>query len=130
MRFFVRYHIPTQTFCSYVSHWYNRNRTKSIYTKWYPELVRYCPNTPIVVVGTKRDLLEDRRRSSSFYVESGNCVPLTREDGVRLCKDISAVKYVECSAETGKGLEHVFTEAARVSLSVKTPTPTSKSLRR
>ena len=39
--------------------------------------------------------------------------PIGYSQGVAMCKDIGAVKYLECSALTQKGLKTVFDEAIR-----------------
>ena len=42
--------------------------------------------------------------------------PLSQEQGDKLAKDLRAVKYVECSALTQKGLKNVFDEAILAAL--------------
>ena len=91
---------------------------ESVYTKWYPELARH-PKVPIVLVGLKHDLLADS--DTLARLQSENSVPLTTADGIRLCQNIGAMKYMKCSALTGYGLEKVFTETARFGVSVSIP---------
>jgi len=68
-------------------------------TKWLPELTRFCPGVPIVLVGGKKDLMD-----------SGE---VTTREGREMAENIGAVEYVEASAKTGEGVEQVFIAAVR-----------------
>ena len=90
---------------------------ENIYQKWHPEVTNHCPNIPVVVVGTKNDLAHDPEQVNFFRTQdSGFRTPLTSGDGLRLCEDIGAVNYVECSAATRKGVKNVFIAAARAAM--------------
>jgi len=69
----------------------------------------------MILVGTKIDLRDDPAAIQKMS-EKGS-TPITYEQGLRLAKEISAAKYLECSALTQKGLKNVFDEAIRVVLS-------------
>lgn len=56
--------------------------------------------------GTKIDLREDRETLSAL-AEQG-LAPLKREQGQKLANKIRAVKYMECSALTQRGLKQVI----------------------
>ena len=79
--------------------------------QWYPEVTHHSPNTPIVLVGTKVDLRDDK--DAVAKLQKMNLSPLSKNDGIKLQKDIRATKYVECSALTQYGLTNVFDEAIK-----------------
>ena len=80
--------------------------------QWYPEVSHHCPNTPIILVGTKSDLREDKATIAKLKAKAKT--PITYMQGCSLANRIGAVKYLECSARTQKGLNNVFDETARV----------------
>merc|ERR1712216_652141 len=80
--------------------------------KWFPELKHHCPGVPIICVGTKLDLRSDANTVAKLREK--NQTPITTEEGMEMAKTIGAVKYLECSALTQKGLKNVFDEAIRV----------------
>lgn len=85
--------------------------------QWYPEVSHHCPNTPIILVGTKLDLREDKETVEKL--KEKKLSPITYPQGLAMAKEIQAVKYLECSALTQKGLKTVFDEAIRAVLCPK-----------
>jgi len=90
---------------------------ENVRAKWFPEVSHHCPNTPIILVGTKLDLREDVDTVSKLKEKKLNVI--RNEMGLNMCKEINAVKYLECSALTQKGLKNVFDEAIRAVLCPK-----------
>ncbi len=89
----------------------------NVKSKWVPEVNHNCPGTPFVLVGTKQDLRDDNEAISRLAERSLS--PISSSQGIAMAKDVGAVKYVECSALTQKGLKTVFEEAIRAALFVK-----------
>ena len=73
---------------------------ENVHAKWVPELRRYCPDVPTIVVGTKHDLEED-----TGTVGSG-----------AWARELGAASYHECSSATGYCVSEVFDEAVRAAL--------------
>lgn len=87
---------------------------ENIKEKWYPELKHHCPDVPMVLVGTKLDLRDDKNTIQDL--KEKHLAPVTYAQGARMQKEVGAVKYVECSSITQKNLKQVFEEAARTVL--------------
>ena len=78
----------------------NDTSRENVHAKWVPELQRYCPDVPTIVVGTKHDLEED-----TGTVGSG-----------AWARELGAASYHECSSATGYCVSEVFDEAVRAAL--------------
>jgi len=77
--------------------------------KWMPELRFHCPTTPVILVGTKKDLRDDPKINSHLALKG--MAPITQEAGEALAKKLGCVTYVECSAYTQEGLREAFQTA-------------------
>ncbi|KAK8682849.1 hypothetical protein V6N13_038931 [Hibiscus sabdariffa] len=74
----------------------SRASYENVLKKWMPELRRFAPNVPIVLVGTKLDLREDR----SYIADQMGSGIITSAQGEELRKQIGAAAYIECSSKT------------------------------
>lgn len=93
------------------------NSFENVTTKWIPEIRHYCPDKPVILVGTKLDL-RDNPAALQQLAEQG-LQPISKDKGLKLAKKIKAFRYMECSALTQKGLREVFDEAIRVVINPK-----------
>jgi len=92
----------------------NPDSLANIPEKWTPEVRHFCPNVPIILVGTKKDLRNDentKRELSKMKKE-----PVISAEGSLICERIKAYAYLECSAKTREGVRNVFETAARAAL--------------
>ncbi|PWN45859.1 GTP binding protein Cdc42 [Ceraceosorus guamensis] len=82
---------------------------ENVKEKWFPEVHHHCPGVPCLIVGTQVDLRDDSAVVEKLARQKQR--PVAFESGERLARELGAVKYVECSALTQKGLKNVFDEA-------------------
>ena len=76
--------------------------------RWFIEARHHCPQTPILLVGTKSDLRG----------KQGNEWEVSRQQVDDLVSELNFAGYVECSAKNGTGLRRVIDEAFRLSTEV------------
>ena len=85
---------------------------ENVKMRWHPEVKHHCSDVPIILVGTKLDLREDKATIQELK-EQYKQQPVTYQQGQSMAKQIGAVKYFECSARTTQGVQTVFDQAVR-----------------
>ncbi|CAL9778187.1 unnamed protein product [Musa acuminata subsp. burmannicoides] len=90
----------------------SRASYENVLKKWMPELRRFAPNVPIVLVGTKLDLREDK----AYLADHPGATTITAAQGEELRKQIGAAAYIECSSKTQQNIKAVFDTAIKVVL--------------
>ncbi|KAK6454447.1 Rho type ras-related small GTPase [Scheffersomyces xylosifermentans] len=78
--------------------------------KWIDEVRKYCPNTPYLLIGLKKDLRKSTKDRKHF---------VQFEQGEEAAREINAKVYLESSALTGEGVDDIFEYATRTSLLVQ-----------
>ncbi|XP_072966520.1 rac-like GTP-binding protein 2 [Typha angustifolia] len=90
----------------------SRASYENVLKKWMPELRRFAPNVPIVLVGTKLDLRDDK----GYLADHPSASTITSAQGEELRKQIGAAAYIECSSKTQQNIKAVFDTAIKVVL--------------
>ncbi|KAH0571712.1 Rac/Rho-like protein [Spironucleus salmonicida] len=83
--------------------------------KWAPEIFAYKKDIPIILVGTKGDLLNDQEALDELKAQTKS-VPVTTEQAAAMQKEIGAIGNVVISARTGKGVKELFENAVRAAI--------------
>ena len=86
--------------------------------RWLPEIQKYNPKIPIVLVGTHCDLRSNVEAIISL--KNNRLVPIAQEQADTFAKRTGALCYVETSALTQKNVKTVFDEAIGIALSPHT----------
>ena len=89
----------------------NPSSFDNINQRWLPEIKHHNPDTPIILVGLKVDLREDKNTINDLNEKGLKVISTSQAQDI--AKEIKAYKYLECSALTQKGLKEVFEEAVR-----------------
>ncbi|KAF4264465.1 hypothetical protein KXW98_004535 [Aspergillus fumigatus] len=78
---------------------------ENVMDKWYPEVLHFCPTTPIILVGLKSDLRT--KRTCIELLKTQGLTPVTPEQGETVARRMNA-SYIECSSKEMRGVDEVF----------------------
>ncbi|KAG0020694.1 Rho GTPase [Podila clonocystis] len=84
----------------------------NVTSKWIQEVQVHCPETPVILVGMKKDLRDDQAASDQPKTTRF----VTTAEAERVAAEIGARNHLECSALTGDGVDDVFEAATRGAL--------------
>ncbi|KAK1836100.1 ras-domain-containing protein [Podospora conica] len=84
------------------------NSLENVMDKWYPEVLHFCPYTPLVLVGLKSDLRH--KKTCIDMLKTQGLTPVTKEQGLAVAQKMNA-QYMECSSKEMTGVEEIFERA-------------------
>lgn len=84
--------------------------------QWYPEVLHFCPTTPLILVGLKSDLRT--KRTCIDLLKTQGLTPVTPEQGSAVARRMGAT-YIECSAKESRGVDQVFELAIDTAVAIE-----------
>ncbi|PGH34265.1 GTP-binding protein rhoC [[Emmonsia] crescens] len=89
---------------------------ENVMDKWYPEVLHFCPTTPLILVGLKSDLRN--KRTCIDLLKTQGLTPVTPEQGQAVAQRMGAI-YVECSSKEMRGVDEVFELAVNTAVGIE-----------
>ncbi|KND94609.1 GTP-binding protein rhoC [Tolypocladium ophioglossoides CBS 100239] len=84
------------------------NSLDNVLDKWYPEVLHFCPYTPLILVGLKSDLRY--KKTCIDMLKTQGLTPVTTDQGMAVAKKMGA-QYMECSSKEMRGVDEIFERA-------------------
>ncbi|KAI8955143.1 GTP-binding protein rho4 [Xylaria longipes] len=84
------------------------NSLDNVLDKWYPEVLHFCPYTPLILIGLKSDLRH--KKTCVEMLKTQGLTPVTTEQGMAVAKKMGA-QYMECSSKEMVGVDEIFENA-------------------
>lgn len=81
--------------------------------RWKKELDEYSKGTPIILVGTKADVRDDKELLDKMLKDGTADGVVTKEDAEKVAAQIGAV-YMETSARMKVGIKEVFDKCLEI----------------
>lgn len=88
------------------------------------------PQQPIILVGTQVDYRSNPNKIRKVQDPSQHVI--SKDEAQKACQELGAVKYIECSAWTGEGIDELWRAVARIGWDerVRNPQGAPKTRRR
>lgn len=93
------------------------NSLENVVDKWYPEVLHFCPTTPLILVGLKSDLR--MKRTCVDLLKTQGLTPVTPEQGAAVARRMGAA-YMECSSKEMSGVDEIFELAVTMAVGTGT----------
>lgn len=81
--------------------------------QWYPEVLHFCPTTPMILLGLKSDLRH--KRTCIELLKTQGLTPVTPQQGEAVAKKMGAA-YMECSSKEMNGVHEIFDTAVSITV--------------
>ncbi|KAI9679006.1 MAG: Rho GTPase [Bathelium mastoideum] len=89
------------------------NSLENVMDKWYPEVLHFCPTTPMILLGLKSDLRH--KRTCIELLKTQGLTPVTPQQGEAVAKKMGAA-YMECSSKEMNGVHEIFETAVSITV--------------
>ncbi|KAK3068939.1 RHO4 protein [Teratosphaeriaceae sp. CCFEE 6253] len=89
------------------------NSLENVLDKWYPEVLHFCPTTPIILCGLKSDLRN--KRNCIELLKTQGLTPVTQAQGKAVAQKMGAL-YMECSSKEMSGVHEIFETAIDIAV--------------
>ncbi|KAF2645363.1 ras-domain-containing protein [Massarina eburnea CBS 473.64] len=89
------------------------NSLENVMDKWYPEVLHFCPTTPLMLLGLKSDLRN--KKNCIELLKTQGLTPVTPAQG-RVVADKMGAEYMECSSKEQDGVEEIFDMAVEMAV--------------
>ncbi|KAL5116462.1 RHO4 protein [Pleosporales sp. CAS-2024a] len=100
------------------------NSLENVMDKWYPEVLHFCPTTPLLLLGLKSDLRN--KKNCIELLKTQGLTPVTPDQGRAVAKKMGAV-YMECSSKERHGVDDIFDLAVTMAVADEYKTAEQRS---
>lgn len=91
----------------------SKSSLDNVITRWKKEIDEYSKGTPVILVGTKADIREDKDLLDKMLKDGSADGVVTKEEAEKVAEQMGAV-YMETSARLNTGVKEVFDKCLEI----------------